>query len=175
MMPTLDAAPGSEAAATLMAAPVAVRQATDADGGAWDAFVARMPEATFFHCFGWRRVLRTALRQATPHLLGERGGVIVGGLPLVHLKSLLFGNALISTAYCMEGGPLAADAAAHAALDAAAATLMDSSGADYLEYRSRKAAREGWMVKSGLYATFARPLSADDKDNLQAIPRKQRA
>ncbi len=179
MMPTLHAAPGSEAVTHVVpgiaARPVSVRQAVAADAAAWDAFVARMPDATFFHRFGWRRVLGTAFGQATPYLVAERGGDIVGILPLAHLKSLLFGNALISTAYCMEGGPLAADDAAAKALDAAAAALMDSVGADYLEYRSRKAAREGWAVKSGLYATFARSLSADDKDNLQAIPRKQRA
>ena len=152
-----------------------VRPGADADAVAWDDFIAGHPEATFFHRFAWRSVLETAFGQRAPYLIAYRGDRVVGVLPLVHMRSLLFGNALISTAYCMEGGPLAADAAAHAALDTAAAALMDQSGAAYLEYRSRKATRPGWTAKTGLYATFARPLSADDKDNLQAIPRKQRA
>ncbi|HVJ52748.1 MAG TPA: FemAB family XrtA/PEP-CTERM system-associated protein [Aliidongia sp.] len=155
--------------------PVTVRPCTEADGPAWDAFVAAAPDATFFHRFGWRHVLQTAFGQRAPYLIALRGERVAGVLPLVHMRSRLFGNALISTAYCMEGGPLAGDPVAAAALDQAASALMDSTGAAYLEYRSRTAARPDWLVKSGLYATFARPLSAEDKDNLQAIPRKQRA
>jgi hypothetical protein len=33
-----------------------VRFADDADAGAWDAFVLALPEATFFHRYGWRRL-----------------------------------------------------------------------------------------------------------------------
>jgi FemAB-related protein (PEP-CTERM system-associated) len=165
----------AEADPTVAAEATIVRPATDEDAAAWDGFVHQTPEATFFHRFGWRSVLTQAFGQRAPYLVARRGDRVVGVLPLVHMRSLLFGNALISTAYCMEGGPLAVDAAAYAALDEAAAALMDGSGASYLEYRGRKATRPGWTVKSGLYATFARPLSADDKENLQAIPRKQRA
>ncbi len=156
-------------------APVAVRQARASDAAAWDAFVLAAPEGTFFHRFAWSGLFRDVFRLEPHYLIAERDGTVTGVLPLAHQKSLLFGNALISSPFCVEGGPLAADLESLAALDDAAASLADSLKIPTLEYRSRKATRPGWTVKHDLYATFARPLSAKDEENLLAIPRKQRA
>ncbi len=141
----------------------------------WDAFVLAAEGGTFFHRAGWATIFRDIFRLEPHFLFAERDGKIVGVLPLAHQKSLLFGNALIAAPFCVEGGPLASDAAALAALDAAAIALMGKTGASSLEFRSRVAARDGWVARKELYATFARPLSESDDENLKAIPRKQRA
>jgi FemAB-related protein (PEP-CTERM system-associated) len=156
-------------------ASIVIRPATDADASAWDAFVQAAPDGTFFHRFAWRSLLRDVFGLDPRYLLAERDGRIAGVLPLVHQKSLLFGRALISTPFCVQGGPLAGDAAAVAALDRAAVDLMAKLKAPVLEYRCRTASRSGWHAKRDLYATFSRPLSACDEENLKAIPRKQRA
>ncbi len=52
---------------------------------------------------------------------------------------------------------------------------MEKTGVASLEFRSRKATRPGWAPRKDLYATFSRPLSESDDENLKAIPRKQRA
>jgi len=93
----------------------------------------------------------------------------------VQQNSILLGRGLISSPFCVEGGPLAADAASAQALDQAATELMAERAASYVEYRSRKASRPGWHGKSGLYATFRRPISTDQEADLTRIPRKQRA
>jgi len=152
-----------------------VRLMRDADAAAWDAFVLATPGGTFFHRAGWREIFRDVFRLDCRFLVAEREGKIAGVLPLVHQKCLLFGNALISAPFCVEGGPLAADEAAREALDQAAIALMDKTGVPSLEFRSRKASRPGWRAATGLYAVFAGPISVDDKQNLLAIPRKQRA
>ena len=155
--------------------PVTIRRARDEDASAWDAFVSATPDATFFHRFGWRGIFRDIFRLDPHYLVSERGGAITGVLPLVHQKSLLFGNALIAAPFCVEGGPVAIDIESGAMLDAAAISLMHTLKARSLEFRSRTASRSGWTVRNDLYATFARALSSDDEDNLLAIPRKQRA
>ncbi len=148
---------------------------TEDKAAAWDRFVDQSPDATFFHRAGWRIIIRDVFG-LTPHfLIAERGSEIVGVLPLAHQKSLLFGNVMSAAPFCVEGGPLTADPEARAALDQAAIILMQKAGASALEYRSRKATRPGWVSKKDLYATFSRPLSEKDEDNLLAIPRKQRA
>ena len=156
-------------------APIVIRPASDADASAWDAFVRAAPDGTFFHRFAWRSLLRDVFGLDPRYLVVEREGRIAGVLPLVHQKSLLFGRSLISTPFCMQGGPLADDAAAVTALDQAAVALMAELKVPVLEYRGRTASRAGWLAKRDLYATFARSLSASDEDNLKAIPRKQRA
>ncbi len=166
---------GSSAGAPPQDLYATVRAAGDDDAAAWDAFVLAHPGGTFFHRFAWRSLFRDVFRLDPRYLMAERAGRIVGILPLVHQKTLLFGRALIAAPFHVEGGPLASDPVAVAALDEAAVGLMRELNVPVLEYRSRKANRPGWTVKRDLYATFSRPLSAKDDDNLLAIPRKQRA
>ena len=155
--------------------PVTIRPMTPADGPSWDSFVLSAEGGSFFHLAGWERIFVEAFG-LTPHfLLAEQDGNIVGILPLVHQKSVLFGNALISTPFLVEGGPLADNADVRKALDGAALEIMRRTGATYVEFRSRIATREGWACRRGLYATFKRPISVLDDENLLAIPRKQRA
>jgi len=154
---------------------IAVRPMANSDSAAWDQFVMAMPEATFFHRAGWCKIFDDVLRLKSHFMIAERNGKIAGVLPLVHQKSILFGNALISAPFCVEGGTLAADDEARSALDLAALSLMETLRAPYIEFRSRNASRPGWKVKGDLYATFSRPIVPDDHANLLAIPRKQRA
>jgi len=154
---------------------IIIRPMTEADTASWDEFVFSTEGSTFFHRAGWRTIFAEIFRLHPHYLIAEREGRIVGILPLVHQKSLLFGNALIAAPFCVEGGTLAVEAEARDALDQAATSLMTKTGASYVEFRSRKATRSGWQAKRDLYATFSRPISADDNANLLAIPRKQRA
>ncbi len=147
------------------------------DGGEarWDAFVERCPEATFFHRAGWRRVLERSFGHACHFLYAERAGEIVGVLPLTHVRSRLFSNALISNALCVYGGPAAADEAARQALDAHAVELAGKLGVDYLEYRCRAPMHPDRPRNADLYVTFRKALDPDPERNLLAVPRKQRA
>jgi FemAB-related protein (PEP-CTERM system-associated) len=147
---------------------------TDATRTRWDEFVRELPQATFFHLAGWRDVLERACGHRTHYLMVERGGSIEGVLPLAEVRSRLFGHALISTPFCVYGGVAAATAAAREALENEAAQLAKRLGVDYLELRNITASRADWRKKN-LYVTFRKPISADDEENMTAIPRKQRA
>jgi len=155
--------------------PVVIRRAQDDDATAWDAFVLQSSSGTFFHRFGWRAIFRDVFGLTPHYLVAERSGQIAGILPLVHQKSLLFGNSLIAAPFCVEGGPIAVNVEIRGRLDEEAIGLLQALNAGSLEFRSRVADRAGWVVRSDLYATFEQELSSDDEANLQAIPRKQRA
>ena len=154
---------------------IKIRVIEDRDSGRWEAYVLSHPSSTFFHRVGWREIFKKIFRLEPHYLLAERGSETIGVLPLVLQRSVLFGKALISLPFCVEGGPLTSDDDADAALTRVAIDLQNKTGAPYLEFRSRRAARVGWVSRTDLYATFSRPLSSDDKENLLAIPRKQRA
>jgi FemAB-related protein (PEP-CTERM system-associated) len=157
------------------ASAIAIRELTPDRADDWDAFVLRCPEATFFHRAGWQQVVERSFGHRTYYLYAEQDGAIRGVLPLVHIKSRLFGNSLISNAFCVYGGPAALDDAARAALDRRAIGLMTTLGADCLEYRQLARTHPDWPAKDGLYATFRRAIDPDPDVNLKAIPRKQRA
>jgi FemAB-related protein (PEP-CTERM system-associated) len=154
----------------------------------WDRFVHAMPAGTFFHRAGWAQVVQTAFRHTPHYVFAERDGVMTGVLPLVRVKTRLFGDTLISNPFCVYGGPLAADAESHAALVAHAEALMRQTGVSAMEFRHRdpvdefrhrdpvdSGAGDGWIDRPDLYVTFRKAISGDHDANMKAIPRKQRA
>ncbi len=168
-----DIAP--DARRTTAAEPMVVREMGDADRARWDAFVEASPDATFFHRAAWRDVVEDVFGQRTTFLFAERGGEIVGVLPLARQKSKLFGDALISLPFCVYGGVAATDdATADALLDAAEARA-ERLGVGHLECRNLGARRRASWTTTDLYVTFRKTISADHDANLLAIPRKQRA
>jgi len=157
----------------VLPAPV-VRTLEPAGAARWDAFVAACPEATFFHRAGWKAVIEQAFGHKTWFLYAENAGRIEGVLPLAHVKSLMFGNALVSLPFCVYGGIAAANEAARQALDREAQALAARLGVGHLEYRNMRPNQTDWATKD-LYVTFRKEISADEEANMQAIPRKQRA
>ncbi|MEX1198495.1 MAG: FemAB family XrtA/PEP-CTERM system-associated protein [Pseudohongiellaceae bacterium] len=158
---------------------VTVRQCTSNDQSAWDAFVDRHPRATFFHRFGWRRVLETAFSHSNHFMLAEETGEgqaarIVGLLPLVRVRSRLFGDKLISLPFCVYGGILADTDTATQALRGAACELAEQLQVDALELRNTLPSDANWPVKD-LYYTFRKEIGSDNEANMKAIPAKQRA
>ena len=158
---------------------VVVRTLDIASEVAWDRFVESMPLGTFFHRAGWAKVIETAFGHPTYFSFTERDGMITGVLPLGRVKTMLFGDTLISNPFCVYGGPLAADAESEAALIAHAESLLVRTGARALEFRHQvtqdEALTANWIEQPDLYVTFRKPIEADHERNMKAIPRKQRA
>ena len=152
-----------------------IRQLAPEHYEAWDKFVLASPEGTFFHRAAWRDVIEGAFRHKSHYVFVERDGAITAVLPLVHVRSLLFGNRLISVPFCVYGGPIAAESESAEALGRYGIDLMRRLGADLIEFRMRKPYSEAWATRSDLYATFRRTISITPEENLKAIPRKQRA
>ena len=145
-----------------------------ADAARWDEFVAACPQATFFHRAGWQRILRDVFRHDTHFLYAEAAGRIVGVLPLAHVKSLLFGQSLVSLPFAVYGGVAASDPLAATALEQAAQDLAQRLGVAHLELRNIVQRHADWPTQD-LYVTFRKAILPDEEANLLAIPRKQRA
>lgn len=143
-----------------------------AERSRWDTFVREHADGTAFHLTAWGRAIAAGCGQRPHYLAAEDGGAIVGVLPLIHTRSLVFGQSLVSNAFAVYGGPVADSPGVHGALDAAAWALAGRLGIGALEYRNRRRLRPDWPAKLDQYATFRRPLSADSEANLKAIPRK---
>ena len=102
-----------------MVSDVKVRPYEAGDDARWNAFVFGCPDATFFHRIEWRGIMEGVFRHRTHYLLAERDGQIVAVLPLVEVKSRLFGHAMTSLPFAVYGGIAGTDAEAVAALDQA--------------------------------------------------------
>ena len=140
----------------------------------WDAYVQQHPQATFFHRAGWMNVIEKAFGHETVFLYAEENGAIRGLLPLARVKSLLFGDALVSTPFCVYGGAIADNDDIRSELENRAEALALEKNVDYLELRNLRATRGDWPEKE-LYVTFRKEIDPDPEVNMLAIPRKQRA
>lgn len=155
--------------------PATVQLLTPQHAARWDAFVRAHPAATFFHLSAWQTLITRCYGHQTWFYFVEQDGQIQGVLGLCQIKSRLFGHSLSSLPFCVHGGVLALHDGARALLDEAASSLAGALGVGHLEYRNiAPTGKPGWQVKD-LYVTFRKAISADHEENMNAIPRKQRA
>jgi serine/alanine adding enzyme len=118
-------------------AALTIRPAEEPSAGEWDGFVRQHPSGTGYHLWGWRAVFHAGLGHRCHYLIAKRDGVPSGVLPLVEVRSPLFGRALSSLPYVNYGGILAQDAATASALAAAAGRLAHDRSLGYVLFRHR--------------------------------------
>jgi FemAB-related protein (PEP-CTERM system-associated) len=105
----------------------------------WDEFARQQAGFTHFHLHGWKRVMEQALGHEAIYLAARgEARVLEGILPLVRVRSLIFGHYLVSMPFVNYGGPLGRDAAI-AALASGSVKLAERGGVKLLELRSRRA------------------------------------
>ncbi len=140
----------------------------------WDDFVLACPEATFFHRSSWQQIIRDIFRHPTYFLYAEQDSGICGVLPLAHVRSRLFGNALVAMPFAVYGGVAACNAEVANALEMEACQLAAKLGVDHLEFRNVSRRHADWPIQD-LYVTFRKEIRPEVEENMQDIPRKQRA
>ena len=125
-----------------------VRQFNNGDTGCWDEYVLSTPGASCYHLSGWKNVVEKSFGHKTYYLLYEEGNRILGVLPLVHQKSFLFGNHIISLPYFNYGGVCAETQEISECLLKEAINIADRVMADHIELRDTRFMENGWVVKS---------------------------
>ena len=151
----------------------AIREFSEATSSAWDDYVDRHPRGTIFHLRGWQGAVERTFGHTDASLYADRGGEIVGVLPLMEVPTLK-GRALVSVPYAVYGGMLADDREIETALLGVARQRAVTIGAKYIEMRSRDTNGLG-LPENDLYVTFERQLPDRPEDCLGLIPRKSRA
>jgi len=143
---------------------------------AWNDFVERQClEATFCHMAQWQTVMEKVFKHRSYFLYLEQDGAIAAVLPMALVQSRLFGNALVSTPFCVYGGCAAVDEQSRQTLQDHARDLAGTLAVDYLELRYQNRTNADWPCKDSLYVTFRKAIDEDVEQNMKNIPRKQRA
>ena len=103
----------------------------------WNAFVRSQPNWTHFHLYGWRSVLERVFNHECLYLeTRSTHGEITAVLPLVRIRSLLFGHYLVSMPFVNYGGPLGSNEGIGALLEHASG-LAERDRVQLVELRSR--------------------------------------
>jgi serine/alanine adding enzyme len=125
-----------------------IRLFREEDRKRWDKYVFEAPDSSCYHLAGWKDVIEKSFGHETYYLLAEGDNGIKGVLPLVRLKSVLFGNFMISVPYFNYGGICADDEETSARLLEAAADIARDKKADYIELRHARSSCGGLPVKT---------------------------
>jgi serine/alanine adding enzyme len=103
----------------------------------WDGFVRSRRGWTAFHLFAWKPLIERVFGHECLYLEArDEAGALAGVLPLVRVRSLLFGHYLVSMPFVNYGGPLGTDAAIRE-LVSRASELAAAQRVKLLELRSR--------------------------------------
>ena len=101
----------------------------------WNDYVLSGHNATFYHLAEWKEVMESAFDHKTYYLMVKDKGLVTGILPLVQIKSLLFGNILCSMPFLNFGGIVADTREAQKYLLEEAQQILSENHADYVEFR----------------------------------------
>src|SRR5262245_27837466 len=105
------------------------------DSALWDAYVEASPEASNYHRWAWRQVIEATYRHQAHYLMASEDGVAQGILPLVLIKSRLFGYSLVSMPFFSYGGVFASSPEAQEKLLVKAVELGRDLGVRHIELR----------------------------------------
>jgi FemAB-related protein (PEP-CTERM system-associated) len=105
------------------------------DFSRWDQFVACQPHASIYHLSVWYHILSEAFGKHWYVVTICQDGVIRAGMPLVHMRSRLFGNCLVSMPYFNYGGLLTEETSLAEPTLQRAVALGRGLGARHLELR----------------------------------------
>ncbi len=144
------------------------------DSASWDTFVRGADSSSFCHLAGWRDILSDQLGvECLYRVTVDADGDLQGILPLVRVRSWLFGHYLVSVPFLNDGGPLGTASARRQLADEAVAEAR-RTGADLLELRTRDGVGLGLPISSRKI-TVLLPLPPNADDLFKAFPSKLRS
>ncbi|HRD65452.1 MAG TPA: FemAB family PEP-CTERM system-associated protein [Candidatus Competibacter sp.] len=148
---------------------------SESDKNRWNAFVQAADDATCYHQAGWKEVIENTFGHKTFYLISEDGSKKIKGiLPLVQLKSLLFGNFLVSLPYFNYGGACVSNQEGLRDLLNEAKIIAAETNAKYIEFRHARHLYEELPVKKTKVA-MELALPEDAEQLLKLFPSKLRS
>ncbi len=113
-----------------------VRLFEDRDREQWDRYVNSSSSSACYHLSGWKDLIERSFGHKTFYLMAEDSqDEIRGVLPLVHLKSLLFGSFMVSLPYFNYGGICGDDFETQDVLLNEAINIAEKENVEHIELR----------------------------------------
>jgi len=129
----------------------------------WNRFVYQESNSTFYHLVEWKDIFEKSFSHQTFYLYTQRDSTITGILPIVYLKSIIFGKILCSMPFVNFGGIVSLDVASENLIISEAFKLQKRLNASFLELRHLKPSVQKLPSKQNkISMTIDLPSSADD-------------
>ncbi len=140
---------------------------------ACEAFISQHPQGNICFLPAWGRAVENALGLKSLYMVAREAGLVCGVLPLMHVRSLLFGNMMVSQAFCNYGGILAQNPEARDALYHYAVKLAGEKGCETIEFRNVDPLPYDLHLRTGKMCMHL-PLMADPEELWKSFDPKVR-
>jgi FemAB-related protein (PEP-CTERM system-associated) len=157
---------------------IVVETASDNDRARWSDYLDRHDIRHHALAWEWRQILRKTFGHEPFYLIAsDSDGTVVGILPLILIKSFLFGRALVSLPYLNGGGAIAESEEAFRALFERAVGIGRAGRAAYIELRHREPLQYGAEIlqQRSHKAAMLLPLQPTAEEQFQSFPAKLRS
>lgn len=150
-----------------------VRIVDETESSAWDTYVAGHRASSIYHRWLWRDMIARTFGKSASYLAAFDDDGIRGVLPLVRLRSLAFGDFLVSMPYVNYGGILADNAEVERELLGTAERLGHDLGVDHIELRHTHTIA-GWRQRSDKVSMHLK-LTGNSDDLWKQLGAKRRS
>lgn len=148
----------------------------DSEWPAWEALLARSPDATAFHTRAWQEVCSSALGHQPLHLTAWEAGELVGLLPLHVVRPPWSRPYLVSVPAANHAGPVALRPDVVDALVGLAIARVRDEGMSHLEVRlSRDRGPLGGLRPGGNFVSYRVSLEGRAEELWTRLPKRVRA
>ncbi len=114
----------------------------------WEAFVQRHAAASPYHGLLWRDLIRDVFGHSTHYFISvDERERVTGCLPLIELRSRLFGHFLVSMPFFNYGGAVADSVEIEERLMQEGSRVADETGASHVEFRDTLQRGRSWGVR----------------------------
>jgi len=152
-----------------------IRQYTGNDKNKWDRYVREAQSSCLYHLIGWKEVIEKTFEHKTYYILAENEKrEIIGILPLVHQKSILFGNFMISVPYFNYGGLCVENDEVRSQLLTEAIHIANRECANHIELRHTQHIENGLHEKTAK-VSMRLELPGEPDDLWKNFPSKLRS
>jgi FemAB-related protein (PEP-CTERM system-associated) len=125
-----------------------IRLACLEDSQSIDRYIERSDSASFYHKYAWGEVIENSFGHKSYYLICiDDNGSLGGILPMVHLKSLIFGNFMVSMPYFNYGGVCADNEVDRDHLIGEAIKIAKGLDARHIEFRQEESFNNGFPYK----------------------------
>jgi serine/alanine adding enzyme len=147
----------------------------DSNNERWNKFVKLHSAGTIYHLHEWRDLIYKLFGHKSYYLFSEdNSGDIIGILPMIRLKSRLFGDYIVSMPYVNYGSAIAATREQENELMEHANSLGKTLGVQHIEFRDVYKRQQTWPVKTDKVAMIL-DLPAEEDVLWQSLGSKLRA
>lgn len=125
---------------------LSIKKLTQDLEGSWNEYACNNGAGIYYDT-RWISLIRKVFGHESHYVLAMENDEVVGILPLVQLKSLLFGNFLVSMPYFNYGGAVANNKAIESEMMCKAIDIASDLGATHIEFRDSDVRDGSWPVR----------------------------